>query len=161
MAADESIPAHGGGIPAADVVSNNWFVRSVESLGIGAVNRLPLRMRPYVLRATRRARPSRRVSAGIAVTQETVGGVPITWLGRERGDGMILYLHGGAYLAGPISVQWRWLATIHRQTGLAAGMLLYRRPPQDPHPAAWRSNVVADQCFARRPPTGAAQRRDR
>ena len=143
---------HGGGIPASNVVPDNRFEQLAVKLGIAAVNRLPLPLRTRVLRATRRARPSRRVSAGIAVTEETVGGVPITWLvpvaslapelTRQHGDGVILYLHGGAYLAGPVSLQWKWLAKIHRETGLATAMVLYRKPPGNPHPAAL-DDVVA------------------
>lgn len=111
-------------------------MQRTEKAGIAAVNQLPLRLRPHVLRATRQARPSRKVAAGVPVTEQTVSGVRITWLAKQHGQGVILYLHGGAYLAGPVSPQWKWLATIQRQTGLAAGMLLYRRPPRNPHPAA-------------------------
>jgi acetyl esterase/lipase len=130
------LTAHGSGIPASSVVPDSRFEQFAVKLGIAAVNRLPLPLRPHVLRATRRARPSRKVSAGIPVSEETVGGVPVTWLARQHGDGVIVYLHGGAYLAGPVSLQWKWLAKIHRRTGLAAAMLLYRKPPRNPHPAA-------------------------
>ena len=54
-----------------------------------------------------------------------------------------MYLHGGAYMAGPVFLQWKLLAEIHRQTGLAAAMVLYRRPPQNPHPAALDDVVTA------------------
>jgi acetyl esterase/lipase len=133
---------HGGGIPASDVLPDNRFEQLAVKLGIAAVNRLPLPLRTRVLRATRQTRPSRRASAGIPVTEDTVGGVPVTWLAQQHGNGVILYLPGGAYMAGPVSLQWRWLVTIHRQTGLAAAMVLYRRPPSDPHPAAL-NDVVA------------------
>ena len=141
MAADE-LRVDGGGIPASSIVPDNRFEQFAVKLGIAAVNRLPLPLRPHVLRATRRARPSRKVSAGIPVTEETVGGVPVTWLARQHDEGVIIYLHGGAYLAGPVSLQWKWLAKIHRQTGLSAAMLLYRKPPTNPHPAAL-DDVVA------------------
>jgi acetyl esterase/lipase len=39
-------------------------------------------------------------------------------------------------MAGPVFLQWKLLAEIHRQTGIAAAMVLYRQPPQNPHPAA-------------------------
>jgi acetyl esterase/lipase len=139
--------AHGGGISASDVVPDNRFEQLAVKLGIEAVNRLPLPLRTRVLRATRRSRPSRRVSAGIVVTQETAGGVPITWLARQCGDGAILHLHGGAYMAGPVSPQWKWLAEVRRQTGVAAGMVLYRRPPKDPHPAALDDVVASIRCL--------------
>ncbi|WP_164478718.1 alpha/beta hydrolase [Mycolicibacterium stellerae] len=72
-----------------------------------------------------------------------MSGVQITWLGRQPGKDVIMYLHGGAYMAGPVFLQWKLLAEIHRQTGLAAAMVLYRRPPQDPHPAALDDVVTA------------------
>lgn len=136
-------PVDGGGIAASDVVPNSWFVRFSERVGIAAVNRLPLRLRPHVLRASRQARPSRKVAAGIPVTEQQVSGVQITWLGREPGRDVIVYLHGGAYMAGPVFLQWKLLAEIYRQTGFAAAMVLYRRPPQDPHPAALDDVVTA------------------
>lgn len=140
---DEAVPVDGGGIPASSVVPNSRFLQFAENVGIAAVNLLPLRLRPHVLRATRQARPSRKIAAGIPVTEQTVGGVRITWLAKQQGQGVILYLHGGAYLAGPVFLQWKWLAAIHRQTGLAAGMVLYRRPPRNPHPAALDDVVTA------------------
>ena len=140
-------PSHGGGIPAAQVEPNHWLLQAVEKAGTAAVNRLPLRLRPHVLRATRQTRPSRKIAAGIAVSQQTVGGVEITWVGVQRNSSTLLYLHGGAFLAGPISLHWKLLATIHRRTGLAAGMLLYRRPPQDPHPTALNDTLTAIQAM--------------
>lgn len=133
---DAPAPVDGGGIAADRVVPNSRFVQFTERVGVAAVNRLPLRLRPYVLRASRQTRPSRKIAAGIPVTEQTVSGVRITWLGRAPGKDVILYLHGGAYMAGPVYLQWKLLAEIHRQTGLAAAMVLYRRPPQHPHPAA-------------------------
>ncbi|MDZ7886644.1 MAG: alpha/beta hydrolase fold domain-containing protein [Mycobacterium sp.] len=67
----------------------------------------------------------------------------ITWLGQNHRRDAILYVHGGAFLAGPVSLHWKLLATIHQHTGLAAGMLLYRRPPQNPHPAALNDTLTA------------------
>jgi acetyl esterase/lipase len=139
---DEPTPVDGGGIAASRVVPSSWFMQFSERVGIAAVNLLPLRLRPHVLRASRQARPSRKIAAGIPVTDQTVSGVQITWLGRQPGKDVIMYLHGGAYMAGPVFLQWKLLAEIHRQTGLAAAMVLYRRPPQDPHPAAFDDVVT-------------------
>lgn len=141
--AEHPLTSHSGGIPAAQVVPTHWLLAAVEKAGTAAINRLPLRLRPHVLRATRQTRPSRKVAANILVSEQTTDGVDITWLGQERGGDAILYLHGGAFLAGPVSLHWKLLATIHQQTGLAAGMLLYRRPPQNPHPAALNDTLTA------------------
>jgi epsilon-lactone hydrolase len=139
----ELVPVDGGGIAASRVVPNSRLTQFTEQLGIAAVNRLPLRLPPHVLRASRQARPSRKIAAGIPVTEQTVSGVQITWLGRQPERDVIMYLHGGAYMAGPVFLQWKLLAEIHRQTGLAAAMVLYRRPPQNPHPAALDDVVTA------------------
>ena len=141
--AEHPLTNHSGGIPASQVVPNPWLMRAVEKVGTAAINRLPLRLRPHILRATRQPRPSRKVASDIPVSEQTIEGVDITWLGQERGRDAILYLHGGAFLAGPVSLHWKLLATIHQQTGLAAGMLLYRRPPQNPHPAALNDTLTA------------------
>lgn len=140
---EHCLPGHSGGIPASRVVPTHRLLKAVENAGTAAINRLPLRLRPHILRATRQTRPSRKVTSGILVSEQTVDGVHITWLGQQRGRATLLYLHGGAFLAGPISLHWKLLATIHRHTGLSVGMLLYRRPPQDPHPAALNDTVTA------------------
>jgi acetyl esterase/lipase len=139
---EQRLPRHGG-IPASQVVPNHWLLQVVKKTGTAAVNRLPRRARPHLLRATRQTRPSRKVASGIPVSQQTIDGVRITWLAQQRGCDTLLYLHGGAFLAGPVSLYWKLLATIHRQTGLATGMLLYRRPPQNPHPAALNDTLTA------------------
>lgn len=46
-------------------------------------------------------------------------------------------------MAGLVFLQWKLLAEIRRRTGLAAAMVLYRRPPQNPHPAALDDVVTA------------------
>ncbi|KRD14382.1 hypothetical protein ASE48_05125 [Mycobacterium sp. Root265] len=138
---------HGGGIPASQVAPTHWLLQTVEKAGTAAVNRLPLRWRPHVLRATRQSRPSRKVASGIPVSEQTIDGVHLTWLGQHGGCDLILYLHGGAFLAGPISLHWKLLATICQQTGFATGMVLYRRPPRDPHPAALNDTLTAIQAM--------------
>ncbi|HET6733710.1 alpha/beta hydrolase [Mycobacterium sp.] len=140
---EQRLPRHGSGIPASKVVPNHWLLQIVEKAGTAAVNRLPLRLRPPLLRATRQAHPSRKVASGIPVTEQTIDGVRITWLAQQRGCDALVYLHGGAFLAGPVALHWKLLAKIHHQTGLAAGMLLYRRPPQNPHPAALNDTLTA------------------
>ena len=109
---------------------------------------LPHLPQPLVSRllvaAQRSTRPPRRVAAGIDVAESTAGGVPVTWLGGPpRGVGAVVYLHGGAYVFGPVRSQWAWVAELHRRTSLAAAVVRYRMPPRAPHPAALRDVVTA------------------
>ena len=57
--------------------------------------------------------------------------------GPPRADqGVLVYLHGGSYVTGPVPGQWRWLSAVSRQVPMAAVMVDYRLAPEHPHPAA-------------------------
>ena len=71
------------------------------------------------------------------MVEAMAGGVPVTWLAPElASEGVLVFLHGGGYFAGPDRGQWAWVAEVQRRTGLAAVMVLYRMPPRHPFPAA-------------------------
>lgn len=66
---------------------------------------------------------------------EIESGVKAVWLGRENSkNGVMIYLHGGSYIAGPYPDQWKYLADMCRQTQMAALLLNYRLAPQNPFP---------------------------
>ncbi len=97
-----------------------------------------------IRRGQRSTRPSSRVAAGTPVLEEVAGGVGCTWLAPElRDEGVMVFLHGGSYLGGPVASQWAWLAEVQRRTGLAAAMVLYRMPPDHPFPAALDDALAA------------------
>ncbi|NTW39840.1 MAG: alpha/beta hydrolase [Cellulomonadaceae bacterium] len=63
--------------------------------------------------------------------------MPVTWLqAAKRSNGVVVFLHGGAYLGGPLEQQWRWLLEIARRVDVAAVAIRYRMPPKHPFPAA-------------------------
>lgn len=72
-----------------------------------------------------------------AVEEVTVGGVRSVWLDRDRAPrGVLVYLHGGGYTAGPVAQQWEWLATMCRRSELAGLLVDYRLAGDAPYPAA-------------------------
>ena len=121
------------------------MVATVEGRVARILPRLPEPLVSRLLMAAQRStRPPRRVAAGIDVAQSTAGGVPVTWLGGgSQGVGAVVYLHGGAYVFGPVRSQWAWVAELHRRTSLAAAVVRYRMPPRAPHPAALRDVLTA------------------
>ncbi len=139
-------PADGGGIVpqrAAAPIDSPVF-RAL--LRVGAfIPRLP---RPIVdrllLLRQRSTRPPADVALGTPVIESDAGGVPTTWLAPElSAEGTLVFLHGGAYMAGPDNGHWAWLAQVQRRTGIAAAMVRYRMPPTSPFPAALDDAVAA------------------
>lgn len=71
------------------------------------------------------------------MTETSEGGVRVVWLDRAGRDrGVLVHLHGGAYVMGPGVEHWAALAELRSRTGLSGAMVMFRTPPEDPHPAA-------------------------
>jgi len=65
-----------------------------------------------------------------------VNGSKAVWLNREAAEnGVLVYLHGGSYNAGPFKEQWQYLADMCGQTQMAALLIDYSLAPQNPFPA--------------------------
>jgi acetyl esterase/lipase len=75
---------------------------------------------------------------GVRYSQEVVGGVPGTWCRPQsvRPDAVILYLHGGAYVAGSAHAYRHFAGRIAERTGIAAFVADYRLAPEHVFPAA-------------------------
>ncbi|MEV0742169.1 alpha/beta hydrolase [Streptomyces sp. NPDC050549] len=57
------------------------------------------------------------------------------WLAREQASaGVVVYVHGGAYVTGPAKVHWQWLDATVRATGMAGLLVDYGLAPQRPYP---------------------------
>jgi len=81
----------------------------------------------------------------IACTPVTAGGVPAEWIlpagiSTER---VILYLHGGSYIAGSINSHRALAANIAAVAGARALVLDYRLAPEHPFPAALEDSMSA------------------
>jgi acetyl esterase/lipase len=58
------------------------------------------------------------------------------WIDKAHADnGVLVYLHGGAFYFGPVREHWDYIARISKQTGMAAIVVDYGIAPQEPFPA--------------------------
>ncbi|MET0752355.1 MAG: alpha/beta hydrolase [Pyrinomonadaceae bacterium] len=65
------------------------------------------------------------------------GAVKSFWIDKENAkNGVLIYLHGGAFYFGPVKEHWQYIAQISRQAQMAALVIDYRMSPQHPFPAA-------------------------
>ena len=82
---------------------------------------------------------------GIQIVKELAGGVPAEWLippGVSTGR-VVLYLHGGSYVAGSPDSHRSLAANIAVASRARALIIDYRLAPEHPHPAAVEDAVAA------------------
>lgn len=82
---------------------------------------------------------------GIVYEAATVAGVPGWWCrpADPSGDGVILYLHGGAYVVGSASAYRHFVGQIASRARLAAFVADYALAPERPFPAATDDALAA------------------
>ena len=75
---------------------------------------------------------------GLRRRDEVLGDVPVSWLdlGGETGGGVVLYLHGGAFVIGSIKGYVQVLAPLADAAGMAGCFVHYRMAPEHAFPAA-------------------------
>lgn len=79
--------------------------------------------------------PPAAVSQTTACEKLEIDGAKAFWLNKQnKQNGVLIYLHGGSYIAGPFGDQWLYLADMCRRTGMAALLIDYRLAPQNPFP---------------------------
>jgi acetyl esterase/lipase len=134
----EPMPVSGGGIaPSGAEPRDIPLLQFIQKLTGPVLTHLPAPLLKLVLRGMRQERPPKAIGARVEATQSSHDGVSVTWLAHhDHPAGVVVYLPGGLYVAGPVAPQWKWLAEIQRRTGLAAATVCYRKPPEHPHPAA-------------------------
>ena len=139
-----SAPVPGGGIAASGTEPrDSRFGQIVQKISGLVLTNLPTPVLKVVLKGMRQERPPKAAGVEVDVTQRVHDGVSVTWLARSNYKaGVVVYLPGGLYVAGPVAPQWKWLAEVQRRTGVAAATVCYRKPPDHPHPAAL-DDVVA------------------
>lgn len=66
-----------------------------------------------------------------------IDGVSSFWIDEQnKANGVLVYLHGGAFYFGPVKEHWDYFGQISKRTGMAGLMVDYRLAPQHPYPAA-------------------------
>ena len=82
---------------------------------------------------------------GVTGTPVTAGGVPAEWIADEGavGDRVVLYLHGGGYVAGSIDSHRNLTGHLAQAMGCKILALHYRLAPEHPHPAPVQDAVAA------------------
>lgn len=119
-----------------------------HTVGSGVVDGIGLAETPaaqeQALIKARRAdkkEPPRSVVRGWQLESLDVG-APLHLLGKER-PGVLLYLHGGAYVVGPNLQQWRSAATLADRAGLDLAVLAYETGPEGQVDAAIDASVAS------------------
>ena len=87
--------------------------------------------------------PPRTVARRHATDEVTVGDARGIWLDTDRrAAGVLVYLHGGSYVSGPIAEQWKYLARLCDATGMAGLLVDYRLAPEHPFPSALEETLA-------------------
>jgi acetyl esterase/lipase len=86
-----------------------------------------------------------RFPDGVVGTPTNAGGVPAEWIDPPGGatDHVVLYLHGGGYIAGSIDSHRNLTGHLARALGCRVLALAYRLAPEHPHPAPVTDAVAA------------------
>lgn len=103
----------------------------------------------------RTARRAFRMPPGVPARALTVGGVPCMRYGAD-GPAAILYLHGGAFVAGGPVTHGHLAAALALRTGCPAVLADYRLAPEHPFPAAVDDALAAYRGLAARGPVAVA-----
>ena len=114
-------------------------IRDAVVVGARTVRRVPIpsAVTNHALREARRSLPPGAVQKRHAVDVEMIGRTRCVWLdGHHRDRGLIVHLHGGAYVQGESRQTWEWLEEVARRAGTAAAMIHYRLAPRHRYPAA-------------------------
>ncbi|MGY5764216.1 alpha/beta hydrolase fold domain-containing protein [Brachybacterium sp. DNPG3] len=98
---------------------------------------IPSVLTHQALREARRPLPPSGVLKAHAVEGEMLGRTRSVWLDRHRAsEGIIVHLHGGAYVSGPYASDWAWLSRQVDAYGCAGLLVDYRTAPDHVHPIA-------------------------
>ena len=85
-----------------------------------------------------------RLPKGMQCQPADAGGVPAEWfIPDEAEDGVILYLHGGAYALGSVNAHREFLSRLTKAIGKRILAIDYRLAPEHPYPAAVEDAVAA------------------
>ena len=89
--------------------------------------------------------PPRAVAARGRVRRTRPARIPVTWIDAEKvaRRGVIVHLHGGAYLRGERPEHWAWLEEVSRRADVAGAMLHYPLAPRSTFPRSVEAVLAA------------------
>ncbi|MCS6712032.1 alpha/beta hydrolase fold domain-containing protein [Brachybacterium sp. EF45031] len=121
-------------------------IADIVTTGARAVRNAPVPGPVYTqgLAEARRALPPGRVQKKHAVDVEMIDRTRCVWLDRHlAAEGVIVHLHGGAYVSGPFGGDWEWLSAQAEARRCAGLMIDYRVGPDHQHPVALEDTEAA------------------
>ncbi len=131
------------GVPVARSMADSWAFKLLGRM-VRATAHLPTPIIASGWRRNRQNWPGKAITSSIEVTRTTPANVPVVWLApKQAANGAVVALHGGAYVSGPVARQWQWMAEVQNRAAVAMAMVIYRMPPEYPHPAALEDAVNA------------------
>jgi acetyl esterase/lipase len=85
-----------------------------------------------------------KIPAGITVEKKSLDGIPAELINVENpANGIILYLHGGAYAVGSVNVHREYLSRLAKACQVKVLAIDYRLAPEYPFPAALEDSLTA------------------
>ncbi|PJZ54213.1 hypothetical protein CH380_06835 [Leptospira adleri] len=79
--------------------------------------------------------PTKEITERHSVEIVEVEGAKGIWLDKKNSaNGVLIYLHGGAYIKGPFAAQWKYVSRMIQKTSTAAFVVDYGMPPNSPFP---------------------------
>lgn len=88
-----------------------------------------------------------KIPDGVEVRPQTIEGIPAEWLIPQQADAkkVILYVHGGGYVAGSCNDHRGFISKFAKNTGFTNLVYEYRLAPEYPYPAALEDSVKVYQ----------------
>lgn len=88
-----------------------------------------------VINARRRVAAAELDTAGVTITESSVGGVPVRIYRAPDAVGAVLYCHSGAFVLGDLDIDHRQCVEFARRAGCTVVSVDYRLAPEHPFPA--------------------------
>lgn len=111
-------------------------VNQILRLGVKSFNGSPEGFVRRFRLLTRIGASRARLPRGVMAVSSRVGGVPGEWLVPRKARGTLIYLHGGAFVAGSPAMYRSFCAQLARCLRLRVFVPDYRLAPEHPFPAA-------------------------
>lgn len=99
--------------------------------------KLPPSFREKLLEKARKPFPSSKLSEQYSFSEEKYKNVRTVWINKTKNtEGVLVFLHGGSYMFGPMDSQWEHYCYLCEKTGFSGIVIDYRKSKTAPYPAA-------------------------